>query len=167
MTLRDFFELVSNNPSILVFFFIAVPLTAFLAYIFGKGEAGVSPWSYLYSTLVYLTCIPGIFAFVLNIYLLFIEKQSIMDFNMYTQILPIVSMLFTLWLIKRNTNFDDIPGFDKISGLLWVLLAIISLLWICEKTHIFVISFMPFHYFILFFVGVLLLIRFGVKRIFA
>ncbi len=144
-----------------------MPLTALLAYIFGKGEGSISPWKYLYSFLVYLVCIPGIAAIVLNLYLVLIEKQSLLDLNLYTQILPIISMIVTLLLIRKNVSFDDIPGFHKISALIWILMALMALLWVCEKTHIFVISFMPFHYFIILLIVLLGLIHFGTKRFFS
>ena len=61
MTLGQFFEAVSLEPSIVLFYFFALPFTAFLASIFGKGEGHLSPWKYLYTVLVYLACVPGVF----------------------------------------------------------------------------------------------------------
>ena len=164
MTLGDFFEILANNPSVVIFYFFALPLTAFLASVFGKGEGEISPWKYLYSTLVYLACIPGIFAITLSVYLFMFERQSIMDTNMYTQILPIICMFLTLWLIKRNIAFDAIPGFGKITGLVIIITAIIVLMWIVEKTHIIAITFIPFPLFILLFIVLLVVIRYGWKK---
>ena len=166
MTLGDFFTALSDNPSIVCFLFISVPLTAFLASIFGKNEGAVRPWKELYTILVYLTCIPGIFAITLNVYLFLFERQSIMDTNLYTQILPIISMMLTLWLIRKNVKFEEIPGFDKLGGLIMILAALIIFMWILEKTHIFAITIIPFSYFILLFVVLLVGIRFGWKRMF-
>ena len=87
-----------------------------------------------------------------------------MDANLYTQILPVFSMFTTLWLIRWNVAFDEIPGFGKLGSLILVLTVLISLLWVLEKTNIFIISFMPFHYFVIFFILVLILLRFGLKK---
>ena len=116
MTLGDFLKALSDNPSIVCFLFVAVPLTALLASIFGKNEGAKTPWKELYTVLVYMTSVPGIFAITLNIYLFLFERQPIMETNIFTQILPILSMLLTLWLVRRNVSFDDIPGFDKLGA---------------------------------------------------
>ena len=72
MTLQEFFRLLGENPSYVLMYFGLIPITALLAGILGKGEGEISPWKYLYSTLIYLVCVPGIFALTLNIYLFFI-----------------------------------------------------------------------------------------------
>ena len=159
MTLGQFFETVSKEPSIVLFYFFALPFTAFLASIFGKNEGHLSPWKYLYTVLVYLACIPGIFAVTFNAYTFLFERQPIMQMNMMTQLLPILCMLITLWLIKKNVSLNDVPGFDKIGSLVFILTVLIIMMWILEKTHIFVFTFMPFYQFVLFFVGFLILIR--------
>lgn len=167
MTLGDFFELIGNNPAIILFYFMALPLTAFLAGILGKGEGDLSPWSYLYSTLVYLASLPGIFAITLNIYLFLFERQSIMDANIYTQILPILVMCLTLWIIKRNVSYVEIPGFNRLSGLMTIIIAILTIMWILEKTHIIVFTYMPFHYVLLLLLALFVLIRIGLKNVWA
>lgn len=166
MTLGDFLNLCDQSNVLILFFLIAMPLTALLAGVFGKGEGHTSPWKYLYMVVMYMVCIPGIFAITLNVYLIVIEGRSILDANMFTQILPVVCMFLTLRLIRWNVPFDKVPGFGKLGGLILVLTLIISLLWILEKTNIFVISIMPFSYFIILFVVILIGLRFGLKRMF-
>jgi hypothetical protein len=159
MTLGEFFEVCANNPSIVIFYFVAVPLTAFLASIFGKNEGHLSPWKYLYSALVYLACVPGIFSITLSIYLFLFERHSIMDTNIYTQILPMFSMFATLILIWRNVKLDQIPGFDKLSGLLILITVILSLLWILDRTRIIAFTFIPFIYVVLILIVLFVLAR--------
>lgn len=161
MTLGQFFDAVSQQPSVVLFYFFALPFTAFLSILFGKGEGHLSPWKYLYTILVYGACIPGIFAFTLNAYMFLFERQPVMQTNLFTQILPIICMLITLWLIKKNVNLNDVPGFDKIGTLIFIITVLISMMWILEKTHIFVFTYMPFYQFILLFIGFLILIRFA------
>lgn len=166
MTLGEFFQLLSANPSIILFFFIAVPMTAGLAYVYGKGEGNKRPWSYLYSALVHLAVIPGIFAITLNVYLFMFERLPIMETDIYTQILPIISMIFTLVLIRKNTCFEDIPGFGRLSALIIIILAILSLMWLMDRTHIIAITFIPFHWIIVFILVILVVFRFAGKRLF-
>jgi hypothetical protein len=164
MTLGQFFESVTQNPTAVQFYLVGVPLTALLASIFGKGEGHLSPWKYLYSALAYIASIPGIFAITLSIYFFLFERRSILDTNLYTQILPVLCMLVTLWLIKRNVDLDLVPGFDKIGNLVFIIVLVISLMWILEKTNIFVFTYMPFYQFVLIFIGFLIVVRLLWKR---
>jgi len=167
MTLQDFFDLLSANPAVLLFYFIAVPLTAFLAYIFGKNDGHLVPWKYLYSFLIYAACLPGIFSISLNVYLFLFERQSVLDANIYTQILPIIVMGFTLWFISKNVDLDLIPGFDKVGGLMMMIAGILALMWMLDKTRIFAITILPFWVVILIVVGLLVVARFGFKNFFS
>ncbi len=164
MTLRMFFQLLDNNPVIVFFYFLAIPLSAFLAGWLGKGEGHLSPWRTLYSALVYLSVIPAVFAFFLTVYMFLFERRSILDTNIYTQILPILSMILTLWLIRRNVRFEYIPGFDRLSGLFVMVAAVLMLMWGFDRTRLLVFSYMPFHYVIIIFLAILIGIRWSWSR---
>src|SRR5688572_20472174 len=165
MTLGEFFTWTGENPVLLLSYFIGIPLIALLAGVFSKGEGHLSPWKYLYAVLIYLVAIPGIFAVTLSIYLFLFERRSIMDTNIYTQILPVVSMLTTFILIRKQVDLDLVPGFGKLSGLITVLSMLMIVMWIIDKTHIYAITFMPFYVVVLILVVGFLLIRMGFKRI--
>lgn len=165
MTLREFFEYLTETPAILIFYFLICPITALLAWWLGKGEGGISPWKYLYGVLVYLICIPGIFSITLNIYLFLFERKSIWEVDIFTQILPIISMLLTLIFIRKNVSFDLIPGFDKLSALMLIIGLILILMWFIDRTHIISITFIPFQYVLIIFVLIVLLINLGLKKL--
>lgn len=164
MTLGEFFEVSSQNPSIIVFYFLAVPLTAALALAFARGSGKESPWKYLYTALIYLTCVPGIFAITLSAYLLIFENKSALDINIYTQVLPILSMALTLWLITRNVSLDDVPGFGKLSGLLLIILGVLIVFWILDKTRLIAFTYIPLQWVILILVIIFAAIRFGIVK---
>lgn len=161
MTLQEFFRYLGDNPAYILFFFGMLPATALLSGILGKGEGHLSPWKYLYATLVYLACVPGIFAVTLNIYLFLFERRSVMEMDIYSQILPVLSMVLTLFLIKNNVSLDKVPGFGKLSGLIMMITATLGLMWILDRTRIWVISFVRFEVVILIFVVLLVLVRLG------
>ena len=167
MTLGDFFGKVGDSPSIILLYFISIPLIAILCYLWGKDEGEKSPWKYIYSALIYMVSIPGIFAITLSVYLFMFERKSIFDTDMYLQILPLLSMIATLWLIKLNVEFKKIPGFGRITALMLIIFAVLSLLWILEKTHIFAITFVPFQYVIIIFVAIFAIVYFGSKKVFS
>ena len=164
MTLQEFFRLLGENPSYALLYFSMIPFTALLSGVMGRGEGHLSPWKYLYSLLIYLVCVPGIFAFTLNVYLFLFERRSVLESDIYTQILPIISMIATLLIIRKNVSYKDIPGFDKLSGLVMMILATFAFMWLLDRTHIYVFSYVPFWQAILIFVGLFLLIRWGWSR---
>lgn len=165
MTLQELFNLLVANPAYVIFYFAIIPFAAFLAGVLGKDEGHLSPWNYLYSTLIYLVSIPGIFAITLNIYFFLFERRSIMDTDLFTQVLPIISMIVTILLIRRNVNLDYIPGFDKLSGLIMMITTILAIMWIVDRTRILVFTYIPFIYVLLIFAALLLVFRFGWKKV--
>jgi hypothetical protein len=167
MTLAEFFQKIADNPAYVIFYFSIIPLTALLAGWMGKGEGHISPWKYLYSTLIFMVCVPGIFAVTLSIYFFLFERRSIMDTDVFIQILPVVSMIFTLLIIRRNVRLEHIPGFDKLSGLIMMISATLAIMWFIDRTRIVVFTYLPFQYVLLIFVALLIAIRIGWKRIFA
>ena len=76
-------------------------------------------------------------------------------------------MLGTLLLIRRNVDLKDVPGFEKISGLILVITATLALMWFIDRTHIWVISFLPFWQAMLIFIGLLLAVKWGWGKIFS
>jgi hypothetical protein len=164
MTLGEFFALCGENPKLVLGFFLLIPLIALLALFFSKGQGHQSPWKYLYTLLIYLVCLPGIFAVTLNVYLFLFEQRSIMDVNIYTQLLPVVSMLATILLIRKQVDLDLVPGFDKLSGLFTIISILIVIMWVLDKTHIYAITFMPFYVVVLILIAGFLLLRAGFRN---
>lgn len=164
MTLGEFFTICAENPSIVLFYFIAVPLTALLANVFGHGEGHRSPWRYLYSALIYLSCVPGIFAVTLNAYLFLFEQTSILDTNLYTQVLPIVSMLLTIMLIRRNIALEDIPGFDKLWGLLVLIFVVLTLMWVLDSARIILFTFVPLIWVVVILIALFVIARLALRK---
>ncbi len=165
MTLGEFFDLLAGNPAYIIFFFAIIPFSALLAGILGKGEGHITPWKYLYSALLYLSCVPGIFAVTLSVYFFLFERRSIMETDVYTQILPVVSMLLTIFIIRKNVDLENVPGFDKLSGLIMIITAALGIMWFVDKTRIWVLTYVPFQYVFLIFIALLLVIRFGWSKI--
>jgi hypothetical protein len=164
MTLRELFDYLSANPAVMLMYFIGIPFTAFLAGILGKGEGHLSPWKYLYSTLIYLVCVPGIFAAALAVYLfLFQRGGNIFNVNLLTQVLPIASMIVTLGIIRRNAPFDSIPGFNRLSGLMMMIFSVFVLMYFLDRLHLVAWVNVPVIYLLLIVAGLLLAFRFALK----
>lgn len=169
MTLKELFELIGNNPGYIIGYFLLILISAFLGGFMGKNEGHLSPWKYFYSALIYLVCIPGIFAISLNIYMFLFDRGKILDTDIYMQILPVLAMILTLLVIRKNVDLEQIPGFRNISGLMLMIFAAFALMWGIDRTRIFVVAFVniPFYFLGLIFVGLLVTIRFGWNRLMA
>jgi hypothetical protein len=164
MTLEQFFQKMGEQPNFLLAYFLLIPILAIIVGLIGRGEGHLSPWKYIYSILIYLVSVPGIFAVCLNIYFFLFQRGDIMQTNVYFQILPIVSMVSTIFLIRRNVELAYVPGFDKISGLWFMLFVSMFLMWFIEKIHIVVFSYLPFQYLLAVFMGLFILIYVGWRR---
>lgn len=167
MTLRAFFDYLGENPLVLLSYFALIPFTAFLAGILGRGEGHQSPWKYLYTILIYGVCIPGIFAVALSVYFFLFERGSIMNANVLIQVLPIVSMVLTLAIIRQNVSFDAVPGFEKISSLMLMIGAVFVLMYLLDRTHLIAFVNVPVQYLVLIVVGLLLAFRYGFRQLIA
>ena len=166
MTLQELFNYVSANPNYILFYFAIIPFAALLGSILDGDRGHTSPWKYIYSVLIYMVCIPGLFALTLNVYLFLFEKRSVMQMDLVLQILPIVSMILTLLIIRRNMDMSHIPGFDKLGGFLILVTALLGFMWIIDRTHIFAIVRLRFEVVIFIFLALLILMRYGLKKAF-
>lgn len=167
MTLGELIQVLGQNSFYPIFFFLILPFSALLGNIMGKGEGHESPWCYFYTVLIYLSVIPGIFSILLNLFHMMFEKRSIYETNVVTDILPIVSMIITLIVIKRNVPFSAIPGFGKMTGFLSIIACLMVLFFFVEKTNLFIFSALPFVWIIVILVVIFVAIRLGTKKLFS
>jgi len=143
MTVQDFFDLLASYPAAILAFLFCVPASALLANYLSGSQPGRSPWKYLYSLLIYLACIPGIFGLTLLAYRFLFDRIDVMQLDILLHILPVVTMLATILIIRKKVNLDLIPGFDKITAFLTIILIIFILLWVLDRTRLWVITFLP------------------------
>ncbi|MEM9836570.1 MAG: hypothetical protein AAF828_08715, partial [Bacteroidota bacterium] len=150
MTLQEAFDYAGDNPNYIVFYFCLVPFAALLAGWMEREEGHLPPWNYLYSALVYMVAIPGILAIGLGVYKWLFERQSIMQSSVILQVLPIVSMLVTFFIVKSNVKIDALPGFQRLGGLVMMISAAMAIMWFVDRVRIIVFSYMPIQYLLIF-----------------
>jgi len=109
----------------------SVGLGNFWRFPYTAGENGGAAF-----VLVYLVCVPGILAATLSAYLLFFTRQNLLQLNLVVFALPVVSMLCSLALIRRQVSMDSIPGFDRLGGLMLLIALTFALVLAIEKTRI-------------------------------
>jgi len=139
MTLRDLIQLAGQHALALVALFLVPPLASWLlGQMHERGRGGVAPWNHLYAVLVYLACVPGMFAAVITAYTLFFSRENLLDANLLVYFLPIVSMVATLIFIRKNVPFDEVPGFDRLSGLMVMVGCSFAAALAIQKTNIWI-----------------------------
>lgn len=137
MTIQDLIQWANGHSLALLVSFFAPPVLAWLCgLIHGRGNGGNAPWKYIYSVLVYAVCIPGLFSSVITGYSLFFARANMLNVNLLVYILPIVSMVVTLIFIHKTVNFENVPGFDRISGLMVMIGCSFVIALAIDKTRI-------------------------------
>ena len=118
---------------------VALPVLAWVVGVCHRsGEGRNAPWKFAYSILVYLACIPGTFAATLTAYAMLFRNESLLDANLLIYFLPIFSMVTTLVLVSKRVEFKDVPGFDRLSGLMVLMACSFGVALAIHKARIFV-----------------------------
>ncbi len=168
MTVEEFYTYLNTHTLAVLFLFFSIPVIALVINWICSGEGEQSPWKYIYAMLIYAACIPGILSVALGIYLFLFEPgSSIYRLNLLTHVLPVVAMIATLAIIRRNVALDYVPGFGRISTFIFMILAIFILMYIMQRLHLIMWIYMPAQYFLLTVVGLLLILHFSLKRLIA
>ena len=165
MTLQELFDYLKTHSGIPLFFLIGIPLLAFINGILAKDKGAYSPWAYNYMFLIYFVSIPGIFAVALNVYFFFFQRGDVLQTNLLVQVLPILSMFATIFIISRKVPMKFIPGFDKITALWMVIFAAFAFMWLLDKIRIFVFVNLPFQYLIGIFLAIFSIMYWGWRKL--
>jgi len=139
MNIQQLLDLTQNFSQEILIFLVIVPLLSWmLVFVHGKKNGEKNPWRYIYSILIYLSGVPGMFSLVLTGYALFFTHESLLQVNMLVYLLPIVSMVVAFFMMKRHLDLEKIPGFDRLSGLMVMIGVSFVLALVVMKLRIFV-----------------------------
>ena len=162
MTLRELIHTSGQHSVPVIAILAAVPVASFLVGVsHGSGEGRNSPWKFAYAGLVYLACIPGMFAAVLTAYTLFFGNESLLDANLLVYFLPIATMVITLLVIRRRVSFEDVPGFDRLTGLMILMGCSFAIALAIHKTRLLIGFFGSVGMLFVLAAGVFLLLKWG------
>ena len=140
MTGRELIE-VLGGQRVLLLVVLLVPVVAvpMVGLLHGRDGGSRSPWRYVYSVLVYLACVPGILAAVLTGYVVFFSRENLLDLDVLVFVAPIVTMTAALLLMRRNVRFADVPGFDRLAGLMVMLAAAFVIALVIARLRVFLV----------------------------
>ncbi len=141
MTLEEMILYLGQYNRYLLIYLAALPVSAFLySRIHTKGRGESAPHRYVYAVLIYLAAVPGIMGCVLTGYSLFFVSTNLLQVrNPVLYFVPIISMVVTLILISKRVDLNQVPGFDRLYGLLVLLGVTFILALIIMKTRIWLV----------------------------
>ncbi|MGZ8217496.1 hypothetical protein [Methylomagnum sp.] len=121
MTLQELLAGLDAHPLPVLTYFTALPGLVWLGgRLHGQGAPVYdSPVRWLYSVVLYGVCLPGIIAAVAFADTL--AHGRLMQAGVLSQLLPLISMLVTLGLIRHQANPEHIPGFRRMTGFMLLL----------------------------------------------
>jgi hypothetical protein len=120
----------------------------------------------LLATAIYLAVVPGVGMIVVLLYMVFFVRLNLLhEMHLVLHLLPIVSMVATLWAATRLAPFAAIPGFDRLQGLLLLVGLSFAALLLVHKMFIGIVFFAKFEYLLLLLGGFLVLWRLGIARV--
>lgn len=139
MSIEEFLARVGERPIVPVAFFLLVPALAWMVGLLHPREGSArSPWKYIYSTLVYVSAAPGVFAAVIVAYTFLFTRESLLKLDLVVTLLPIVSMIATLVLIARRVDLDRLPGFERLWGLITLLAVSLVIALVLDRLRVWI-----------------------------
>ena len=161
MTINDFIQFMDGTPVVPIFV-VGLPVLSFAAgRCHERKLQGPSPWCVVYSVAIYLSCAAGISAAVVTAYSLIFLKTNFLDMDLVMHVAPIASMIVTLVVINKQVDLNDVPGFDRLVGLVVLMTGTIVLALIIAKTRIWLMFGGSFMMFVALMIGLFFLLRIG------
>ena len=123
------------------------------------------PLAWLYAVLIYVTSVPGVFALTLTLYTLLFTSETLLDVNLSVYGLPILTMGLTLGFLNRVVDFDLLPGFERLSGLMVLMAVSFAIVFVLFRLRVFLFFGGSMGTFIALFAIAFALLKVGAKRL--
>ena len=165
MTLRELYDYLAAQPLLVLGALLLPVAVASFAGVVGRGRGYAQPWRTVYAVCVYASCVPGIFAATLLVYLFLFERQSVFALDVVTQLAPVACMTATLLLIRRNVDLAYVPGFGRVSGLLAAIAGVLCAMYVVERFRWIAFTYLPAGAALATFALVLAVVMWGGRRV--
>lgn len=137
MTLQELLLWTDSHPGFAIAWFLTLPLLALLMGRFHtRTGLANSPLRWCYATVLFGVCVPGILASVALADTIY--HGGLLATGLFSELLPILSMSVTLGLINHQTDPDQIPGFQRLTGFIILLLLTTISVWLLKQTRIWI-----------------------------
>lgn len=137
MTLQDLLFEIDTHPWPVLAYFIGLPLLAWLGgRLHSPGWAYASPVRWLYTLVLYGTSVPGIIAAVALADT--VAHGSLMQAGVFSVLLPLISMLATFGIVRRQADPDHVPGFRRMTAFMLLLVLTAAGVFLLMRTRIWI-----------------------------
>lgn len=102
MTIEDLLTYLTIDKTGLFLFFILLPIITILITVVSSGRSLEKPYSYVYSVLLFVVCIPGVLSVTLWVYSMFFERKAIWQLPFFVYYLPIIIMAICIYILKKK-----------------------------------------------------------------
>lgn len=165
MTLQEIINTISLHPNqILSYYAVLVGISIILA-LYINRENFKSPYTYIYSAIVYAVSIPAMLSTILIIYGLFFRHTDFLQVDVISYFLPIVVLIFILILVNKTVGLVQVPGFKRISGLFVIILLSFLITYFIQKTFIGIFFIGSFKTLLVLFLVVLVLLKLAWNKV--
>lgn len=139
MSVQAFYNFLSEHSLWVVIYFVAIfGLSILISQRQKKMPSSLN--AKLLSLFIFMVSIPGILAAIVVFYSLFFVRVNLLDVDIVVYFLPIVMMVLTLFFIAKKVNLNELPGFNRLSGLMTLLTLIGFILLLLYKLR-FIVGF--------------------------
>lgn len=124
MTIDELIKSITQDTVAVFFFFLIIPILAFLVGMGSRKNGSQPPFSYLFSTLIYLVTVPGVLSLTFWGYSMLYGQESLIELPFTIYYMPLISMGLTFFLIARQVNISSLPWFRALYELM-IMIAIV------------------------------------------
>lgn len=159
MTIQQLIDLLGSHPKLILSYFVIIVIISLIGLLFITPNNYSKSIGYIYSVLIYAVAIPGLLSIILLLYNFFFLKANMLSLDLSIYFVPLIAMILTLVIINRTVHTSQIPGFDKLSGLFFLIMITFIITYILQRMFFGVFFIGKIQYLIVFFLALL----FGIK----
>ncbi len=165
MTVEDIIHFLGNYPYFILGYFLLLLSIAIVGFVVLKKQTLTRPIKIVYSILLQAVAIPGILSGLLLIYNVFFLRTNALQLNIFIYYLPLIFTIVTLLIIHRTVELESIPGFDRLSGLSFIITGALIVTYLLQRLFFGVFFVGQFSYLIAFFIVIFLLLKLGWNKL--
>jgi len=159
MTVQQLIDLLGNYPKLILSYFVIIGIISLIGLLLVTSNNYSKSVGYAYSVLIYAVTIPGLLSVILLLYNFFFLKVNMLLLDLSIYVVPLIAMVLTLVIINKTVPMSQIPGFDKLSGLFFLIMIAFVITYILQKMIFGVFFIGSIQHLIIFF----LILLFGLK----
>lgn len=165
MTAENIIDWLGHYPYLILLYFSVLLAIVLVGKLVVNERNSYSPIRYFYGGLVYAVTLPGILSSMLLLYSLFFLQLNLLQLNLFTYYLPVLFMVLTLFIINKTLRLKNLPGFNRLSGLVLLIAGAMLITYILQRMFFGVFFIGQFTYLIAFFGIIFIALKTGWNKL--